>query len=231
MDLPVTSAPAVLSAAPSELLWIAGSEHTQKVPLVLLQWSTWRSVQHFVCWLGRVPENKVYNSFVEEMYAEFNAVKCCSPNWLMEQQSSSSGTHHEPVVHVYFAKTDSHCIDIFLIYPWFEQLDCKSCRNTCAVRIVLSLVKFTGNHTAWVQGTSFVRVCSEQQLCFQATPAQSAAPLPAQGHCSLQHTGLFSYHSASQSLLCTELFLLQFRKQPKDTTHLLYPERSLFKIQ
>lgn len=51
------------------------------------------------------------------MCVEYLAGKCCSLNWLMEQQSSSSGTHHEPVVHVHFAKTDSHCIDVFLIDP------------------------------------------------------------------------------------------------------------------
>lgn len=33
----MTSVPEVLSAAPSELLWFADSEHTQKVLSVLLQ--------------------------------------------------------------------------------------------------------------------------------------------------------------------------------------------------
>lgn len=139
------------------------------------------------------------------MCVEYFGGKCCSQNWLREQQSGASGTHHEPVVHVYLAKTDSHCIDIFLIYPWFEQFDCKSCRNTCAVRIVPVLVKFKTQGTIRPEyRVPHLSDSAQSSSCASnASTVQSAVPLPAQGHCSLQLD--FSYNSASQSLPCTKL--------------------------
>lgn len=205
MDLPVTSAPAVPSAAPSELLWIAGSEHTRKVPLVLLQWSTWRSVQHFVCWLGRVPENKVYNSFVKEMRVEYFAGKCCSPNWLMEQRTSSRYSPWAccPCLLCEDWQPLHWCLShLSMIWTaWLQKLQKHLCSwNSSSI----SAIQNTGNHRPEYR-VPHLSDCAQSCSHASKQPQHSLHCLSLPKNTATSSTLDFSYHSASQSLPCTKL--------------------------
>lgn len=46
-------------------------------------------------------------------------------------QDWRKGTNHQSVVHADFSETGSNCIDVFFIYPGFEELYSKCCWNPC----------------------------------------------------------------------------------------------------
>lgn len=85
---------------------------------------------------------KFTTTLSKEKLVKYFTDKMLFTKLVSEHNTSFRDTHHQSVIHVYFTKTDCHCINIFLIYPWLEQLDCKSCRNTCATQTAVVVLKF-----------------------------------------------------------------------------------------